>query len=184
LNTPELTDETLIQLCIDKDKKGQNDLYKRFVSPMGRLCVRYLKNTEDAREVVIEGFLKVFNNIKKFEYRGKDSLEVWIRKIMINECLMHLRKNRNLIFISISEEDSISTDSIEADLSAEEIFQVITSLPPGYRTIFNLYAIEGYSHKEISELLGITESASRSQLAHAREKLQKLLNKNGNGYAR
>lgn len=177
-NDPDLTDEELIKLCIRNDTKAQNLLYQRFAAQMGRLCLRYMSNGEEACDILSEGFLKVFRNVKSFEYRGKESLEVWIRKIMINECLMHLRKRR-FTFLNIAENDRESEISIESDYSAEEIFRTITTLPDGYRTVFNLFVIEGYSHREISLMLGITESSSRSQLTHARQRLQQLLKNKG-----
>ena len=146
---------------------------------MGRLCLRYLKNEEEAKEILTEGFLKVFKNVKNFECRGPESLEVWVRKVMINECLMHLRKKRRLIFMNIDGEDAADSISVEDDISAQEIFSTITNLPDGYRTVFNLFVVEGYSHKEIAEILGVTESTSRSQLSHARTKLQELLKNKG-----
>lgn len=173
-----MTDEELIKLCVRGDTKAQSLLYQRFAAPMGRLCLRYISNAEEAREIIVEGFLKVFSKIEKFEYRGKDSLEVWIRKIMINECLMHLRK-RKVVFLNIVENDQESEISVESELSAEEIVRIISGLPDGYRIVFNLFVIEGYSHREISLMLGITESSSRSQLTHARQKLQQLLKNKG-----
>ena len=169
-----MTDEALIKICRKGDRQGQTFLYQKFITSMGRLCLRYLKNEEDTKHVLTEGFLKVFSHFKKFEYRGKESLEVWIRKIMINESLMHLRK-RKILFVDIYNFEIPETNLYETNISAEEIYNLITSLPDGYRTVFNLYAIEGYSHKEIGAMLGISESSSRSQLTHARRKLQQLL---------
>lgn len=171
--------EELVKSCIKGDRKSQNTLYRTYASSMGRVCLRYLNDEEEAKDALIEGFLKVFNNLQKIEYRDKESLTVWIRRIMINECLMRLRKNKGVIFLSINEDDSISNTLIEEDISTEEIFNIIKSLPDGYRTVFNLYVVEGYSHQEIAEMLGISESASRSQLSHARVKLKEQLSKKG-----
>lgn len=169
----------LIRLCLLGDQRGQRHLYKKYVTPMARLCQRYMKNTDDVQEVVIEGFVKIFRLLKGFEYRGEQSLEAWMRKIMVNECLMRLRKERRYMFLdrTPSYADPVASDN--TDISAEEILALIRLLPDGYRMVFNLAVIEGYSHKEIAEMLGISESASRSQLTHARNKLQMLLRNHG-----
>lgn len=146
---------------------------------MGRLCLRYVADREDAREVLIDGFLRVFKMLEKFEDRGVNSLEAWIRKIMINQCLMHLRKRRRVLFVDVTEQH-IETDLLaDHRLNAQEIEKMIESLPEGYRTVFNLFSIDGYSHREIATMLGITESASRSQLTHARMRLREMLDKQG-----
>lgn len=169
----------LIRLCLLGDREGQKLLYERFVTSMSRLCMRYLKDQEEVQDTIIDGFLKVFDMLKTFEYRGERSLEVWIRKIMINQCLMTLRK-KHMNVLTASADENLEVESVDGtELSAEEILSLIQTLPEGYRTIFNLFAIDGYSHKEISELLGITESASRSQLTHARNRLKELLKTHG-----
>ncbi len=182
---PRLDDQQLIQLCIGNDRKAQRLLYEQFVAPMGRLCLRYLRNEADVQEVLTEGFLKVFRELKRFEYRGAGSLQVWIRKIMVNEALMYLRKGHGLSFVGLEAAENDGAGEVESPLSidpvvsAEEIFDIVRQLPGGYRVVFNLYAIEGYSHREIAAMLGIAESASRSQLAHARARLQERLKQRG-----
>lgn len=146
---------------------------------MARLCLRYISDKEEARDVLIEGFLRVFAMLKRFEYRGENSLERWIRKIMVNECLMNLRKRRRTLFVDVAEEHIAVGNSADGGMDREEIEMLIKILPVGYRTVFNLFAIDGYSHKEISEMLGISESASRSQLTHARARLKEILNNKG-----
>lgn len=144
---------------------------------MARLCQRYLHDRDDAEDVLMEGFMKVFKSLNKFTYTDENSLEVWMRRIIINECLMRLRKSRWLVIV-----ESYATDipeTIDTAISAEEILRLISALPQGYRTVFNLYAIDGYSHAEIATLLGISESASRSQLSHARSRLKELLTLHG-----
>jgi RNA polymerase sigma-70 factor (ECF subfamily) len=142
-------------------------------------CFRYLKDKQDAEEVLMDGFMKVFENLSKVEYRDENSFEAWIKRIMVNEALMFLRKKKQLIY---SNEEAIeeveSKFSIANNLAAEDIYRLILSLPLGYRTIFNMFAIEGYTHKEIAQLLNITESTSRSQLTKARVLLKELLIKN------
>lgn len=180
-----MDDQQLIQLCIGNDRKAQRLLYEQFVAPMGRLCLRYVRSEADAQEVLTEGFVKVFRELGKFRYRGAGSLRGWVRKIMVNESLMHLRKGRGLSFVGLEAAetdgagDGQSPLSIDPAVSAEEIFEVVRQLPDGYRVVFNLFAIEGYSHKEIAGMLGIAESASRSQLSHARARLQERLKRRG-----
>jgi RNA polymerase sigma factor (sigma-70 family) len=142
---------------------------------MFRLCFRYLRSREEAEEVMIGGFMKVFEHLHRFEDRGLGSLDVWIRRIMVNECLMLLRKYRPLMVDAaalVSQEAQERTDS---NLDAEDLYELICSLPTGYRTVFNLYVIEGYSHKEIAGQLQISESTSKSQLSRARALMQQLL---------
>jgi RNA polymerase sigma-70 factor (ECF subfamily) len=146
---------------------------------MARLCIRYLKDHEIAQDAMMEAFMKVFDRLKGFEYQGDHSLEMWIRKIMINECLMKLRKDRTRFFVDVAGEPVEATGITADHFSAEDILMLINSLPEGYRMVFNLSAIDGYSHKEIAGMLDISESTSRSQLTHARSKLKELLCKHG-----
>lgn len=146
-------------------------------------CYRYVRNKEDAEDILVQGFLKVFQNLGKIEYKGEKAFEGWIRKIMINEALVFLRSKKGIAFSDHSEAEHIESVTNDfSDLCAEDIYKMITSLPYGLRTIFNLYAIEGYSHQEIAGLLEITESTSRSQLMKARRALQEQLTKNNNSY--
>jgi RNA polymerase sigma factor (sigma-70 family) len=174
-----LNDQELIRLCLLGDQEGQKLLYNRFATPMARLCLRYVKDEGEAADVLIEGFMKVYTMLKKFEYRDENSLAGWVKQIMINQCLMSLRKKRMTIAIDQASLEPEAVHSDQTDLSAEEIVGLIQTLPAGYRTIFNLFAIDGYSHKEIADVLGISESASRSQLTHARNKLKQLLRAHG-----
>ncbi len=169
----------LIEQCRSGNPHGQKLLFEKFVTPMARLCLRYMKDRDSAQDVLMEGFLKVFERLKDFEYQGDRSLEFWMRKVMINECLMKLRKNRTRFVMEVSDVHAHSEQLPQQDLSAEEILVLISSLPAGYRTVFNLFAIDGYSHQEIAALLNISESASRSQLTHARSKLKELLQQHG-----
>ena len=169
-----MTEKELIQKC--KHPKGQRQFYDWYVAAMTRLCLRYLQNESDAFEVLNAGFLKIFKNHKKFKYQGEGSLDAWIRKIMVNECLMLLRKKSRMHpTVSIHETFDVSEEAVSS-LDSEYLYEAIRKLPDGYRVVFNLYAIEGYSHKEIGEKLGIAESSSRSQLTHARRQLKELIN--------
>ena len=164
-------------------KKGriqfEEDLYYQYADYMYTVCYRYVGNREIAEELLNNGFLKVFENFKKFEDRGQNSLRSWIKKIMINECLMFLRSKNDFELIEIESLDKnlylINPDN-EID---DQIFFLIKKLPTGYRTVFNLYAIEGYTHAEIARKLNINESTSRSQLTMARKILKEHLIKIG-----
>jgi RNA polymerase sigma factor (sigma-70 family) len=146
---------------------------------MARLCLRYVKDKDDVQDILAEGFIKVFKHLQKFEYKGEHGLEAWIRKIMVNECLMSLRKKRGHVSLEFSESDTELVQPGGIGSEATEIIGLIRTLPEGYRTIFNLFVIDGYSHQEIADLLGISASASRSQLTHARNKLKQLLTTHG-----
>jgi RNA polymerase sigma-70 factor (ECF subfamily) len=141
--------------------------------------MRYVKDHDNAQDAMMEGFMKVFDHLHDFVWQGDGALEAWMRKIMINECLVKLRKDRSRFYMDIIDHDSATHESVEGDLAAEEIMELINRLPAGYRTVFNLFAIDGYSHMEIAAALGISESASRSQLTHARSKLKEMLTKHG-----
>jgi RNA polymerase sigma factor (sigma-70 family) len=157
----------------------EKNIYNQFAEKMLFLCFRYLNNLMDAEEVLHNGFIKVFDNLGKFEERFEKSFEFWIKKIMVNECLMFLRKRTNFQLISIDDinEKEFLDNGIDLQMEAEEYFNLLNELPLGYKTVFNLYAIEEYSHKEIADMLGIAESTSRSQLAKARKLLSQKLSK-------
>lgn len=141
------------------------------------VCRQYLKNTDLAEEVMLSGFMKMFTHLKDFKDEG--SFEGWIRRIMVNESISQLRKDKNLKFVSdeaIENTTKYST-TIETELEEAEIQKVIDTLPEGYKTVFVLYVVEGYKHSEISELLQISESTSKTQLFKARKMLQNKLNK-------
>jgi RNA polymerase sigma-70 factor (ECF subfamily) len=139
---------------------------------MWRVICRYVREVQEAEDVLVQGFHKVFTHLHQFEWRGDDSLEKWIRKIMVNESLMALRR-RKLWLAPEEDADGESADwQPGADLDAEVIYGLIRQLPDGYRAVFNLFAIEGYSHAEIAERLQINEGTSRSQLSKAKGLLQ------------
>ena len=168
-----MIDKELIERCIEDDKIAQKKFYVLFAKQMFIHCYRYVKSKEDAEEIVSEGFIKVFQSLPRFEYRDVKSTEAWVKRIMINESLMFLRKKHTPV-VSPSIEP-LATDEVrtEMDMDASDIYALILHLPLGYRTVFNLYVIEGYSHKEIAEKLNISESTSRSQLVKARALLKK-----------
>lgn len=169
------TEEQLIEGCLKGDPKFQKDLYLKYSSLMFAVCLRYVKSETEAEDILIQGFTKVFKKIKQFERKG--SFEGWIRRIMVNESLTYLRKNRSMYMeVDIEKADmKPNLSKLENNLEAEDLMKIVHKLPDGYRSVFNLYAIEGYSHKEISDLLGISENTSKSQLSRARKLLQKYL---------
>lgn len=175
--------EDLIILCKRGDKKAQRQLYEKFSGKLFRLCYRYLRHQMEAEDVLVNGFVKIFQNINNLEFRSTEATEAWMKKIMVNECLMSLRKKRALSYIPEEAEAGKEAATVPVDdLEVEEIYAQILKLPHGYRTVFNLYVIEGYNHKEISLQLGISENTSKSQLHKARLMLQELLVKEGISY--
>ena len=167
----------LIEGCRKGDRRAQKALYETFSRKMMSVCLRYVSDWETARDLLQEGFVKVFTHIDS--YTGNGSFEGWIRKIFVNSALEHLR-HANVLRESTDLDQTAEvaqTDSSPlSDISAAELMQLVQSLPAGFRTIFNLFAIEGYSHKEISERLHITESTSRSQYTRAKQLLQRKVN--------
>lgn len=172
---------------IKKAKQGsaaaQKYLFDQFADKMLFVCRRYVKLPEDAEELMLNGFYKFFKNIAAFNYQGEAALYAWLKKIMINECLMFLRKKTVFTIVSETSAEELPLQEEALDrLSAAEIFNLIVQLPVGYRTIFNLHAIEGISHSEIAVLLGIAEGTSKSQLSKAKTLLQKMLLQNQTDY--
>jgi RNA polymerase sigma factor (sigma-70 family) len=158
------------------DAKAQRYLYDKYAARMLAVCTRYLPDRMEAEDVMIEGFMKIFEKID--QYKGEGSFEGWIRRLMTNEALMQVRTHRqSWISIDTDEAQHIPADIAWADenLNEKDLMNVIEQLPIGYRTVFNLYAIEGYSHAEIAVLLNISESTSKSQLHRARATLQTLI---------
>jgi RNA polymerase sigma-70 factor (ECF subfamily) len=164
---------------------AQQCLFDRLSGRMLLLCRRYVKNEENAEEVLLDGFYKFFKGLAAFSWEGEAALYAWIKRIMINECLMLLRKKNVFTITTEPAEGEMTLDEDALDkLSAEEIFRLVAQLPVGYRTVFNLYAIEGAGHKEIAALLDISEGTSKSQLSKARSLLQKMLIQKGTVYVK
>lgn len=163
--------------CQAGKPKAQKSLYERCAPKMLGLCLRYVSDRDEAEHVMIGGFVKVFEKISQFS--GEGSFEGWIRRIMVNESLMYLRKNQAMsLDVEISEvEGDLDYDTLDQFLNVEDIIKLIQDLPVGYKTVFNLYAIEGFNHAEIAEQLGISENTSKSQLSRARKLLQQKLAK-------
>lgn len=169
-----ISESDLIRGCLDGDRQMQQELYNRFAGKMYAVCLRYANNAEDAQDLLQDGFIKVFRNLHRFRFEG--SFEGWIRRVFINSSIEHFRKKSvQLSKVSEKEENTIEDADISAldNLAEKDIVSLIQELSPGYRTVFNLYVVEGYSHKEIADQLGISEGTSKSQLARARSILQK-----------
>lgn len=166
---------------------AQKYLFDHLADPMMALCRRYVKNREDAEEVLLDGFYKFFRHLGDFRYQGEVALYAWIKKIMVNECLMFLRRRHGFSMLTETAAEELPRMQMEeplANLSAAEIFDLIVRLPVGYRTVFNLHVIEGMEHKQIAVSLGISEGTSKSQLSKAKLLLQKMLSQNGIDYVK
>ncbi|MBO4231948.1 MAG: sigma-70 family RNA polymerase sigma factor [Bacteroidales bacterium] len=170
-------DSELIEGCIRNDRKSQKELYERYSSKMLGVCFRYTNSTEEAEDAMVEGFMNVFTHIAS--YRQECALETWIRKIMVNSALSHLRQRNKHLNISIEEtvieEQDNSIVKPEEKFAADDLMKLIQKMPDGYKVIFNLFAVEGFSHKEIAEQLNISESTSKSQFFRARKWLMERI---------
>jgi RNA polymerase sigma-70 factor (ECF subfamily) len=173
-----MTEEMLVNACLKNNATAQQELYQRYSTKMLSVCYRYAKTREDAEDMLQEGFIKVFTQIKQFENRG--SLEGWILRIMVHTSINHLKKHKKFnesLDLAFAGNIIIREDNIPGAIHAKQIVECIRALPMGYRTVLNLYAIEGYSHKEIATLLDIEESTSRSQYTRAKNMLEGILTK-------
>lgn len=173
LSNHNITDYDLIDGCIAGERRSQELMYQRFSPKMYAVCLRYANNADDAQDLLQEGFIKIFRNLTKFRKEG--SFEGWVRRVFVNTAIEHYRRKVNLNSLSESEEKTIEDKSwnVLDHLAEKDIIQLVQEIAPGYRSVFNLYVIEGYSHKEIGTLLGISEGTSKSQLARAKSILQK-----------
>lgn len=168
-------EQHLILECGKQNRLAQKYLYEKYSSRMYALCLRYVKNRDDAEDILQDGFVTVFSKIRS--YGGEGSFEGWMRKVFVNTALMKLRKKDLLNeSVDVTEARNIAlNDNVFEKMEGREIFNLISSMPTGFRTVFNMSVIEGYSHHEISEALGISEGTSRSQLNRARMWLQERI---------
>lgn len=169
------TESDIIKGCLKGERKAQQQLYESYSKKFLAICMRYVKDKDLAEDVMIEGFMKIFEKMPQFE--GKGSFEGWMKRIIVTQSLLTLRNNRNLS-MEVNMENHLETMNSAYELNhmeAEELMDLVQELAVGYRTVFNLYAIEGYSHAEIADLLGITESTSKSQLNRARNTLKQKI---------
>ncbi len=175
-----MNESTLVKYCINGDQKAQRMLFEMYAPKMLGVCLRYAKNKEQAEDALQDGFVKVFSNLEKFS--GEGSLEGWVRRIMVNTSLDQIRKDAKLQN-NVSWDDvdfKIENDSfILEGLMAEDLLKLINTMPQGYKMVFNLFAIEGYSHKEIALKLNISENTSKSQYSRARAYIQTKLEELG-----
>ncbi len=167
-----VNEEKLIADCRRHKSSAQRDLYERLAPGMLGICFRYIKDKAEAEHVMIGAMIKVFEKLDQF--KGAGSFEGWVRRIAVNDCLIYIRKNQ---FMSLENEIDLANTTpdlttLESRLNAEDLLKLIEQLPTGYRTVFNLYAVEGYNHSEIAEKLKISENTSKSQLSRARKYLQ------------
>lgn len=165
----------IIAMALENNRQAQQKIYSLYAPKMLSVCRQYVKDIHHAEDLMITSFMKVFANLGNFENKG--SFEGWIRRIMINECISFIRVKKKVSFLDDEYYREESFNNIESGLSVDDIQSLIDALPEGYKMIFNLYAIEGYKHKEIADMLGINEGTSKSQLSHARRLLQEQINK-------
>ncbi|MES2388200.1 MAG: sigma-70 family RNA polymerase sigma factor [Bacteroidota bacterium] len=163
---------TIIEACRQGDRKAQGLLFDRFSRKMFAVTRRYAATSFEAEDLLMNAFMVIFTRLA--DYKSQGSFEGWMRRIVVNECLQHLRRNR-MLFVAADEENTYTaTDNIlpSHNLEEAELLELVRQLPEGYRAVFNLYAIDGFNHREIGELLGISENTSKSQLSRARNLLQ------------
>ena len=177
--TPErnqnIPERDLIVGCLAGNRRMQEELYRRFSPRMYAVCLRYAGNAEEAEDILQEGFIKVFKKLDSF--RSEGSFEGWVRRIFVNTAIEHFRRKRYLMPVTEKEENTIEGKylSVLDDLAARDIMALVQELSPGYRTVFNMYVVEGYTHKEIADMLGISEGTSKSQLSRAKVILQDMV---------
>ncbi len=172
-----LSDEQLVKKCLEKDPLAQKHLFDSFSRKMMGVCLRYTKDAEEAQDVLQIGFVKVFEKLHLFNNEG--SLEGWIRKVLVNCALDQIRKNKkfddNVDLSKVDFQMASENENVLEHLSANDLLKIIQEMPTGFRTVFNLYAIEGYSHQEIADQLNISINTSKSQYSRARVYLQKII---------
>jgi RNA polymerase sigma-70 factor (ECF subfamily) len=164
-----MNDQQLVKNCLKGKREAQHQLYQQFAEYMLGVCYRYTKSMSDAEDVLQEGFIKVFNHLD--QYKSNGDLGAWIRRIMVNTAINYLKQmSRYRVELTFNEGSlhPVSNENPEVNMSAKELAELIRQLPIGYQTIFNLHAVEGYTHVEIGQMLGIHEGTSRSQYARAR----------------
>lgn len=178
-NEPLESIDQLIEGCLKGNSQSQTRLYNLLLNKMFVVCLRYCSNREEAEEVLQEGFMKMFDHMHQFKFEG--SFEGWVRKIMVNCALQKYRTKRHLrvaMDIDAAEDIGISADDVTSHLGTKELMNLVQQLPPAYRMVFNLYVFEGMKHREIADLLKISEGTSKSNLSDARQILQKAIKAN------
>jgi RNA polymerase sigma-70 factor (ECF subfamily) len=171
-----MTEQTIIAGCLHKDAAAQRELYNRYSPKMLSVCYRFAHNREDAEDMLQEGFIKVFSQIHTFQNKG--AFEGWVRRIIVHTCINFLKKHKKFsdcLDLAYATTISVKEESLPSIMQAKQVVECIRLLPIGYRTVLNLYAIEGYSHREIGNMLDIEESTSRSQYTRAKAMLENIL---------
>ncbi len=171
-----MNEQVLIRECLQGKTHAQKALFDTYAGKVMGICIRYMKDRDEANDLLQESFIRIFNGLKNF--REDAPLDAWIRRITVNTCLEFLRRHIELHKATdkeLGDEEQHSFEGPAEALQVEDLMKMITSLPTGYRTIFNLFAIEGYTHKEIAEQLNISEGTSKSQYFRARQELQKII---------
>lgn len=171
-----MTEEALLQACLKNQPAAQQELYSKYSPKMLAVCYRFARNREDAEDMLQEGFIRVFTQIHQFQSKG--SFEGWIRRIIVHTCINHIKKHKKFndsVDISQAQTLQVREDSVPSIIQAKQVIECIRMLPIGYRTVLNLFAIDGYSHREISTMLDIEESTSRSQYTRAKAMLEQIL---------
>ena len=171
-----MNEDILVKKCIEGDNRAQKKLFDLFAPKLFGVCLRYMKDHDLAQDTLQDGFVKIFTKLS--DYNGKGSFEGWMRRITVNTCLDQLRKDQKLkMNTSIDDVSFLVKDNhwIEEELTAKDLLKLVESLPDGYRVVFNMFAIEGYSHKEIAEQLNISENTSKSQFSRAKSHLRRKL---------
>ena len=171
-------EQDIIKQGIAGNRHAQQKIYAKHAPKMLSVCRQYIKDLQQAEDIMITAFMKVLTNLDKFESKG--SFEGWIRRIMVNECISFIRVQKKVNYLEDEFYVEDTFNNIESHFSVEDIQTLIDGLPDGYKMVFNLYAIEGFKHQEIGKMLGISEGTSKSQLSHARKMLQEQLNKQKN----
>ncbi len=171
-----MTEQAILSGCLNNHPSSQKELYTRYSPKMLAVCFRFAHNKEDAEDMLQEGFIKVFSQIHTFRNQG--AFEGWVRRIVVHTCINNLKKNKRFnesVDLIHANSIQVKEESIPSIVQAKQIVECIRLLPMGYRTVLNLYAIEGYAHKEIAEMLDIEESTSRSQYTRAKQMLEEIL---------
>ncbi|MEI6264647.1 MAG: sigma-70 family RNA polymerase sigma factor [Sphingobacteriia bacterium] len=171
-----MTEQAILVGCLQNDPSAQRELYNRYSPKMLSVCYRFGQNREDAEDMLQEGFIKIFTQIHTFQNKG--AFEGWIRRIIVHTCINFLKKNKKFnenIDLEHAGYLEVKEETMPSIMQARQIIECIRLLPLGYRTVLNLYALEGYSHKEIGEMLDIEESTSRSQFTRAKSMLEMIL---------
>ncbi|HLO37085.1 MAG TPA: sigma-70 family RNA polymerase sigma factor [Lacibacter sp.] len=171
-----MTEEALLQACLKNQPAAQQELYSKYSPKMLAVCYRFARNREDAEDMLQEGFIRVFTQIHQFQSKG--SFEGWIRRIIVHTCINHLKKHKKFndsVDITQAHTLQVREDSVPSIIQAKQVIECIRMLPIGYRTVLNLFAIDGYNHREIATMLDIEESTSRSQYTRAKAMLEQIL---------